>query len=101
MSEQSKIRWLNVIGVVAATAALCAVPLYGTMPRPIPLHPWTDAFRLLVMWIGLVLVAAVPASISALASQRRGSADPTKTGVHVGVIAVAVATIFASLMRGQ
>ena len=75
MSEQSKIRWLNIVGVVAAAAALCAVPLYGIMPRPTPLYPWTDAFRLLGMWIGLVLLPMIPASISALVSHRRGSAE--------------------------
>jgi hypothetical protein len=33
MSEPSKIRWLNVVGVLAAAATLCALPLDALQPH--------------------------------------------------------------------
>ncbi len=90
MSELSKIRWLNIVGVVAALAILCALPLDA-------LRPGGNVARAFGGWIGLMLVGMIAASIAAFVSRRRGSADPTRTGTHVAVIAVAVATFLVVL----
>ncbi len=89
MSEPSKIRWLNIVGVVAAAAALCALPLDA-------IRSGGNTFRMLGGGISLMLFGMIAASIAAIVSRRRGSDDPTKTGVHVGII-----TVFAvALMAG-
>ena len=89
MSEPSKIRWLNVVGVVAAAATLCAMPLDALR------SPGIDAARAFAGWLGLMLIGMISAAIAAVVSRRRGSDNPTKTGIHVGVIAVALVTMLA------
>ena len=42
-----------------------------------------------------MLIGMISAAIAAVVSRRRGSDDPTKTGIHVGVIAVALVSMLA------
>lgn len=98
MSEPSKIRWLNAVGVLAAAAILCALPLDALRPREPSLNGFAaDAARVFGGWLALMLIGMIPGSIAAVVSRRRGSADPTKTGIHVGLIAIAVATFLSAL----
>ncbi len=72
MSEPSKIRWLNVVGVVAAAAILCALPLDALQPHE------AEVARAFGGWLGLMLIGMTSASIAAVVSRRSDLATRRK-----------------------
>ncbi len=74
----------------SAAATLCALPLDALQPHG------ADVARAFGGWLGLMLIG-ISAAIAGVVSRRRGSHNATKTDIHIGVIAVAVATLLVVL----
>ena len=86
MSEPSKIRWLTILGYTSIVAGFCSLATSSVDPVTRHAGIWGAAGHAL----GLILMAMFFAAITAVASRRLGHADPTRNGMHVGMIAVVV-----------